>query len=181
MKKNVNEFINSDLSLIKGDEPNVDAKITAKKTTDQVVKAIGQPFMYGAYRRYYLSEKELPHTGKADEYKDDPEKFHNYLKELNEDNEFENYFKKPDNPKNKLKEISRIKAYEVIDRILDRNKQRDSDILQKETLPTIEEIKERETLLLDKLTKIADYVKNEMSEQEKKVILDYFKNQINNG
>lgn len=177
----LSEFINDDMGLINGNVPNVDGKISARKTTDQTVKAVTQPFMYGAYRRYYLSEKELPHTSKADELKDNPKKFHEYLKEINEENSFEDYFKEIKTPKDKLKEISRVKAYEVIEQIFDKNKVKDADLLQKQTLPTIDEIKEKETLLLDKLTKIAEYVKNEMSEQEKKVILDYFKNHINNG
>ena len=51
------------------------------------------------------------------------------------------------------------------------------DIVNRE-LPTIEEIKNKEILLVDKLTKLAEAIKSVMSEEEKKVLLSYFAKQI---
>ena len=51
------------------------------------------------------------------------------------------------------------------------------DIVVKQ-LPTIEEIKGKEILLVDKLTKLAETIKSVMSEEEKRVILSYFAKQI---
>jgi len=51
------------------------------------------------------------------------------------------------------------------------------DIVTRE-LPTIEEIKNKEILLVDKLTKLAEAIKSVMNEEEKKVLLSYFAKQI---
>jgi len=180
MEDNLKEFIDDEMNIISGDQPNLNPKIVAKKTTDSQIKATGQPFMFGSYRRFYMQEDKLSHNEIADQHKETPQKFYEYLKELGEEVEFEKYFKKDDSPKSKLKEVSRIKAYDVIERIL--NKQSVvTDIFEKDELPTIEEIKNKETLLLDKLERIAEYIKNELTESEKKVILNYFTQKINNG
>ena len=51
------------------------------------------------------------------------------------------------------------------------------DIINR-NLPTIEEIKNKEILLLDKLTKIAETIKDVMNEEEKDVIMSYFAEKI---
>ena len=51
-------------------------------------------------------------------------------------------------------------------------------ILRVTKQPTIEEIKNKEILLLDKLTKIAETIKDVMNEEEKNVIMSYFAEKI---
>ena len=175
MEKQVNEFVNADGEPIGSKIPIVDPKTSAKTTTDKSVHMRAQPFMYTVYRRFF-SENELPHTEKADELKDNPKGFHEYLESIGEGDKFESYFQKDDSPQAKLKEISRIKAYEMMEALLS-NKGNNNDIVSKQ-LPTLEEIKNKEVLLVDKLTRLAEAIKNVMNEDEKKVILSYFAKQI---
>lgn len=175
MEKQVNEFINAGGEPIGSKIPNVDPKTSAKTTTDKSISMRAQPFMYTVYRRFF-SENELPHTKKADEMKDNPKGFHEYLESIGEGDKFESYFQKSNSPKDKLKEISRLKAYEMMEALLS-DKRANSDIVSKQ-LPTLEEIKNKEILLVDKLTKIAEAIKNVMNEDEKKVLLSYFAKQI---
>ena len=175
MDNKMNEFVNADGEPIGSKIPIVDPKTSAKTTTDKSVHMRAQPFMYTVYRRFF-GEGELPHTAKADEMKDNPQKFHEYLKSIGEGDKFESYFQKDESPKAKLKEISRIKAYDMMEALL-ANKGTSSDIVTRQ-LPTIEEIKNKEILLVDKLTKLAETIKSVMSEEEKKVLLSYFAQQI---
>ena len=108
--------------------------------------------------------------------KDNPKAFHEYLESIGEGDQFESYFQKDDSPKSKLKEVGRIKAYEMMEALLS-NKGANNDIVTKQ-LPTLEEIKNKEVLLVDKLTRLAEAIKSVMSEDEKKVLLSYFANQI---
>jgi hypothetical protein len=55
---------------------------------------------------------------------------------------------------------------------------RNSTEIIKRNLPTIDEIKNKEILLLDKLTKIAETIKDVMNEEEKNVIMSYFAEKI---
>lgn len=174
MDKNINEFINSDGTLINSKIPKIDPKISAKTTTDKSVKMRSQPYNFTIYN-VKLQETDMPYTKEADEMSDNPEKFYNFLKEKGEENLFEDYFEITD-PKEKLKEISRKKAYGVIETIL--NKRSFSNDVLTKNKPTIEEIKNKEVLLLDKLTKIAETIKELMNEDEKKVILSYFSEKI---
>ena len=171
----VNEFVNPGGEPIGSKIPNIDPKTSAKTTTDKSVRMRAQPFMYTVYRRFF-SENELPHTEKADEMKDNPKAFHEYLESIGEGDQFESYFQKDDSPKSKLKEVGRIKAYEMMEALLS-NKGANNDIVTKQ-LPTLEEIKNKEVLLVDKLTRLAEAIKSVMSEDEKKVLLSYFANQI---
>jgi len=98
------------------------------------------------------------------------------LESIGEGDQFESYFQKDDSPKSKLKEISKIKAYEMMEALL-ATKNDNKDIVNRE-LPTIEEIKNKEILLVDKLTKLAEAIKSVMNEEEKKVLLSYFAKQI---
>ena len=175
MEKEVNEFVNAGGEPIGSKIPITDPKVSAKTTTDKSVRMRAQPFMYTVYRRFF-SESELPHTAKADEMKDNPKGFHQYLETMGEGDKFESYFQKDDSAQAKLKEISRIKAYDMMEALLS-NKGNNQDIMTK-TPPTIEEIKNKEILLVDKLTKLAEAIKNLMSEEEKKVLLSYFAKQI---
>jgi len=175
MENEVNEFVNPGGEPIGSKIPNIDPKTSAKTTTDKSVRMRAQPFMYTVYRRFF-SESELPHTEKADEMKDNPKGFHEYLESIGEGDQFESYFQKDDSPKSKLKEISKIKAYEMMEALL-ATKNDNKDIVNRE-LPTIEEIKNKEILLVDKLTKLAEAIKSVMSEEEKKVLLSYFAKQI---
>lgn len=177
MSNKLDEFIDDDGQLIGGKiPPNLNPKTTARTTTDKHVGMVAQPFMYGVYRRFF-AEGDLPFNEQADAMKDNPEQFHNFLKSKNLGEDFEKYFQKAINPEERLKEISREKAYKVIETILQKSG-KDSDIFPKESLPTIDEIREKETLLLDKLDRIADGLKEQLSEGEKNVLLSHFKNRL---
>lgn len=172
MNKKIDEFVNDGGTLISSKVPNTDPKTTAKTTTDKSMKMRAQPFMYSVYRRFFNEGDNLPHTEKADEFKNNPKKFHSYLQSIGEGESFESYFQKEKSPKDKLKEISKNKAYNVLETLL-ASKNSDEDVFNKEPI-TIDEIKAKETLLLDKLTRIAETIKSIMSEDEKKTILTYF-------
>lgn len=173
----IKEFITDKGTIIKGKTPNIDPKVSAKHTTDRSIKMTTQPFMFGSYRRYYLSEKELTHNKVADDMSNNPKKFYEYLKELGEQDSFEDYFQKESTIKEHIKDIAKNKAIDIIEDILQK-RSKGSDIITKQELPTIEEIEEKEDLLLGNLNKIAEYIKNEMNDGEKKVILDHFKSRI---
>ena len=174
MGNNLKEFINSDMGLIDKKTPdNIDPKTSAKTTTDKSVEMSRQPYNWTIYN-IKLQEKELEHSSKANEFSKNPEGFYKFLESIGESNKFENYFEKID-PKEKLKEISRDKAYKVMETLL--SKRNTTDII-KRNLPTIEEIKNKEILLLDKLTKIAETIKDVMNEEEKNVIMSYFAEKI---
>jgi len=176
MAKQVNEFVNDNGEPIGSKIPIIDPKTSAKTTTDKSVRMRAQPFMYTVYRRFFSEGSELPHTAKADEMKDNPKGFHEYLESIDEGDKFESYFQKDDSPKAKLKEISRMKAYEMMETLIS-SRSGNPDIITR-TMPTLDEIKGKEVLLVDKLTKLAEAIKNVMSEDEKKVILSYFTQQI---
>ena len=178
MANNIKEFVNADGTLISSKIPNTDPKTTAKTTTDKSMGMRAQPFMYSAYRRFF-SEGELPHNEKADEMKDNPEAFHKFLESVNESDKFESYFQKVDDTKDKLKEIAKEKAYKMMETIL-ANRKPQSDVIRK-TPPTIDEIRGKETLLVDKLTKLAQTIKSILSDDEKQVLLSYFNQQMQNG
>jgi hypothetical protein len=172
MNSNVKEFVNSDGTLISGKTPNIDAKTSAKTTTDKSVGMRTQPYNFTVYN-VKLQEKDQPYSKEANEML--AEDFYKFLESVGEEVKFEEYFEISD-PKERLKEISRKKAYKVMETILTK-RSISQDVLTKQP-PTIEEIKNKEILLLDKLAKIADTIKGVMSEDEKKVILSYFSEKI---
>jgi hypothetical protein len=175
MTDNIKEFVNADGKLISSKVPNTDPKTTAKTTTDKSMKMRAQRFMYTVYRRFF-SESELPHTQKADEMKDNPKKFHEYLKTIGEGDNFESYFQKTDT-KAKLDELAKEKAYKMMETLFS-SKKNETDVITKNQM-NIDEIRNKEQLLVDKLTKLAETIKNVMSEDEKKVLLSYFTQKIN--
>lgn len=174
MADKIKEFVNAGGTLINSKIPNTDPKTTAKTTTDKSMKMRAQPFMYSSYRRFF-SEGELPHTKKADELKDKPEDFHKFLESVGQGEAFESYFQKHD-PKAKLAEISKNKAYNMLEKFF-ASRDEKQDIFRK-TTPTLDEIRGKETLLVDKLTKIAEAIKNVMSEDEKRVLVSHFSKMI---
>lgn len=174
MKKNIDEFINSDGTIISSKVPNIDPKISAKTTTDKSVGMRTQPYNFTIYN-VKLQEKEMEYSEEANKMAKTPEKFYKFLESVGATDKFEDYFEVTD-PKERLKEVSRIKARKMVETILSK-KSVSSDVMRKK-LPTIEEIKGKEVLLLDKLTKIAETIKEVMSEDEKNVILSYFNEKI---
>lgn len=175
MANDLNEFINSDMELISKKTPdNIDPKTSAKTTTDKSVKMSRQPYNWTIYN-IKLQEKDLPHSKKANEMSKNPEAFHKFLESIGENEKFNEYFEVAD-PKSKLKEISKAKAYDVMEALLTKRRN-EIDIINR-NLPTIEEIKNKEILLLDKLTKIAETIKDVMNEEEKDVIMSYFAEKI---
>jgi hypothetical protein len=178
MEQNIKELVNADGSLIGGDiPPFIDPKTTAKTTTDKSMRMRAQPFMYTTYRRFFSEGDELIHNAKADEMKDNPEGFHKFLESIGDGNSFEKYFQKDETPEAKLKEVSRSKAYEMMEALLSNRSSNNTEIMRKNP-PTIEEIKNKEVLLLDKLTKIAEAIRGVMNEDEKRVIVSYFSHKI---
>lgn len=176
----IKEFINPDGSVLKSKmPPHIDPKTTSRLTTDKYMKMVSQPFVFANYRRYY-GESVLPYNEEADKLKDDPGKFYEYLKEKKSEATFEQYFV-DDNPKDKLKEIAKFKAIDIIEDIITKRNILNGDFVKKENdLPTIDEVRGKEKLILGKLDKIAQYINGNLSEGEKKVILSYF-NQLMNG
>lgn len=175
MTNNIKEFVNADGKLISSKIPNTDPKTTAKTTTDKSMKMRAQPFLYTVYRRFF-SENELPHTKKADELKDKPKEFHEYLQSIGEGDKFESYFQKVKNPKDKLKEIAKNKALNMMETLFS-SKKNETDVFSKQKV-TIDEIREKEELLLGRLNKLAETIKNVLSEEEKQVLLSYFSEKI---
>lgn len=174
MGENIKEFINSDGNIISSKVPNVDPKTSAKTTTDKSVGMRTQPYNFTIYN-VKLQEKELPYSEEANKMAENPGSFYEFLESVGETEKFEEYFEVSD-PKERLKEISRKKAYKMMETILTK-KSVSTDVMTKQ-LPTIEEIKNKEVLLLDKLTRIAETIKEVMSEDEKRVILSYFSEKI---
>lgn len=174
MEENIKEFINSDGTIISSKIPNIDPKTSAKTTTDKSIKMRSQPYNFTIYN-VKLQEKEMPYSEEANKMANNPENFYKFLESVGESEKFEEYFEISD-VKKRLKEIGRKKAYDVMEALLTKHNN-SNDVITK-TPPTIEEIKNKEVLLLDKLTKIAETIKEVMSEDEKKVILSYFGEKI---
>lgn len=176
----IKEFINPDGSVLKSKvPPYIDPKTTSHMTTDKYMKTVSQPFVFANYRRYY-GESVLPYNEEADKCKDNPGKFYDFLKKKKSEVTFEQYFVN-DDPKTKLKEIAKLKAIDIIEDIITKRNILNGDFVKKETdLPTIDEVRGKEKLILGKLDRIANYIKSNLSEGEKKVILSYF-NSLMNG
>ena len=175
MEDGIKEFVNLDGSIISSKVPNIDPKTSAKTTTDKSVRMRTQPYNWTIYN-VKLQEKELPYSNEANKMAKDPESFYKFLESVGESEKFEEYFEAKSTPESKLKEISKEKAYKMMETLL-AIKNQVGDVLTKQ-VPTIDEIKNKEVLLLDKLTKIAETIKEVMSEDEKKVILSYFGEKI---
>jgi hypothetical protein len=174
MEGSIKEFINSDGTIISSKIPNIDPKTSAKTTTDKSIKMRAQPYNFTIYN-VKLQEKEMQYSEEANKMAKNPEGFYKFLESVGESEKFEEYFEISDT-KNRLKEISRKKAYDFMESLLTKHSN-SSDVITK-TPPTIEEIKNKEVLLLDKLTKIAETIREVMSEDEKKVLLSYFGEKI---
>lgn len=176
----IKEFITPDGSVLKSKmPPNIDPKTTSHLTTDKYMKMVAQPFVFANYRRYY-GESVLPYNEEADKLKDNPGKFYEYLKDKKSEATFEQYFVN-DDPKAKLKEIAKNKAIDIIEDIITKRNILNGDFVKKDSeLPSIDEIRGKEKLILDKLDRIAQYIKSNLADGEKKVILSYF-NDLMNG
>jgi hypothetical protein len=86
---------------------------------------------------------------------------------------------KPADPKDKLKEIAKEKAFKMLETLL--AKRNESDKLITKQLPTIEEIKDKENLILGKFDQLIEFFNQNMNEDEKKVLLSYFQKSLNNA
>ena len=82
------------------------------------------------------------------------------------------------NPKDRLKEIAKEKAFKMLETLL--AKRNESDNLITKKLPTIEEIKDKENLILGKFDQLIEFFNENMNEAEKKVLLSYFEKSLNN-
>lgn len=180
MKIKVQEFIDAENheNLIHGDDHISQSEIKSKSTTDQVVSATRQPVDIANYRRF-PTEASLPFNEQADAMATEPEKFYEFLREKSMEDTFEAYFVEDKSfLKNKLKEAALANALKMAEQILN-HKNTETDVLDK-NIPTIEELKEREGLIITKLEKIGEYCKSHLSPQEKKLIINHF-NRIING
>lgn len=178
MEKNIKEFINPDgTTLISSKIPNIDPKTSAKKTTDASIPMRTQSYNYTIYN-VKLQEKELEHSKKANEMAKEPQKFHEYLKSIGEGEKFEEYFeinesfveKNEKNYESTLRGISRKKAYDVIENLLN-----NIDSENYTGKKTIEEVKTKEPMLVEKFVKMVEAIKTVMDEEDKQILLNYFK------
>ena len=81
-------------------------------------------------------------------------------------------------PKDKLKEIAKEKAYKMLETLL--AKRKDSDYLISRNMPTIDEIKNKEKLLFDKFDNLIEFFRENLNEEEKKLLLSYFEKSLTN-
>ena len=183
---NIKEFIDQDGDIISGDKKYIDYTSTTHDTTDATILKTRQPFVFQNYRRYY-GEAALPFNKEADKCKDDPEKFHKFLYEKGMEHTFEDYFLeakprmkdvKPANPKEELKKVAKERAFKMLEDLLSRKNE--GDRLMPKELPTIEEIKDKENLILGKFDQLIEFFNENMNEAEKKVLLSYFEKSLNN-
>ena len=178
MKKNVKEFIDSEGNLIGGDKPNLNPNTTAKHTTDKTINQSRMPYNFSIYSAK-LQENDMEFSKKADEFKEDPKKFYEYLKGFGKEDKFLDYFERKDQDnqiKEKLKEAAKRKAYEMMEDILKKKKQ-DKDVINKNKV-TIEDIKEKEPALFKKYERLIETLKDELNHEEKMVLVNHFKNKM---
>lgn len=173
----IKEFISDDYAALSDKVPkNIDPKTTSHVTSDKMMRMVAQPFVFVNYRRYY-GEAVLPYNEIADKYKDNPEKFYNFLKKHKAESTFEEYFHEK-TADNALKEIAKQKAIDIIEDIITK-KQIYQDVFNREdTLPTIDEVKDKNKLIFGQLDKIVEYCKHNLSDAEKKLILSYINENI---
>ena len=166
----INEFISDDYGALSNKTPsNVDPKTTSHTTSDKLMRMVGQPFVFTNYRRYY-GEAVLPFNEMADICKNDPEKFYNHLKKHKAESTFEEYFHEK-TPQDTINEIAKNKAIDIIEDIITK-KQIYQDVFNRDdTLPTIDEVKDKNKLIFGQLDKIVEFCKHNLSDSEKKLIL----------
>lgn len=173
----IKEFISDDYGALSHKTPsNVDPKTTSHVTSDKLMRMVAQPFVFVNYRRYY-GEAILPYNEEADQCKDNPEKFYNFLKKHKAESTFEEYFHEK-TPDEQINEIAKNKAIDIIEDIITK-KQIYQDVFNREdTLPSIDEVKDKNKLIFGQLDKIVEYCKNNLSDAEKKLILSYINENI---
>lgn len=174
------EFISDDYGALNDKTPsNLDPKTTSHTTSDKLMKMVGQPFVFTNYRRYY-GESVLPFNNEADNYKDKPEKFYNFLKKNKSESTFEEYFHEK-KPSDEINEIAKQKAIDIIEDIITK-RQIYQDVFNRknDSTTTIDEVKESNKLIFGQLDKIIEFVKNNLDESQKRLILSYINENINN-
>lgn len=173
----IKEFISDDYAALSNKVPkNIDPKTTSHVTTDKLMRMVAQPFVFTNYRRYY-GEAILPYNDVADNCESDPEKFYNFLKKHKAESTFEEYFHE-EHPDNKINEVAKQKAIDIIEDIITK-KQIYQDVFNREdTLPNIDEVKNKNKLIFGQLDRIMEYCKNNLSDSEKKIILSYINENI---
>ena len=178
-KKDINEFITPDYgSLSSKMPPDTNAKGESHITSDKMMRMVAQPFVFVNYRRYY-GEAELPYSEEADKFAKNPEKFYEFLKSKGAEKEFESYFTNEKPVEDKLKNVKKEKFIKMLEVILTK-KDIENDVFSKDdgNLPTMDEVKDKNKLIFGHLDKILEFVKQNMDEKEKKLILSYIKENI---
>lgn len=93
---------------------------------------------------------------------------------------FEAYFVEvKQDPKKELQELAKENALKMTERLLSQRGSSNDVVRKPEPLPTIDEIKSKDGLIVGKLERIAEYCKTNLSEGERKVILSHFNKLIN--
>lgn len=180
----IKEFIEDDGTLINSKmPPNINRMATSKSTTDQHVAASRQGMVWMNYRRFYgETDETLPFTKEADKWEKDPESFFKFLKSKGKQYEFKKYFVRKEEKKDvksTLNETARIKMQELVNDLV--SKRREEELVKKdsEDKPTIDQLKERETVLIKKITTVAESIKSVFTEDECDVIIDYIEQIVN--
>lgn len=184
--KDIKEFIDADGMIISGDKKHVDYKNTSHDTTDAAILKTRQPFVFQNYRRYY-GEATLPFNEEADKHKESPEKFYDFLYKKGLENTFESYFiefvdkkdVKSVESEEDIDESEKELSFKMLEDLMSKGEER--GIITTETPMTIEEIRDKENLILGKFDRIIEFFNENMNESEKKVLLDYFKKSMSNG
>lgn len=83
------------------------------------------------------------------------------------------------NLKDKLKEAARANAWKLAEQLLNQKKKEDSDIINKTPIPSIEQLKEKEGIIIEKLDKLMEFCKNNFTPTENKALISYFNSTLN--
>lgn len=177
MRKKLYEFVDSNGFLIKGAIPNIDPKVSAKHTTDKSIAQSRQSYNWTIYN-VKLQENPLEYSKDLETMGGDPEKFYQFLKNKGQQEKFKDYFQRNDadsnGNNNQNQQQSQVGVSETL---LPKSSSTNRDFVPKNRV-SIEEIKQKETLLLDKLTKIAEAMKSCLNEEEKNEVISYFKEKM---
>lgn len=183
-KQQIKEFINDDGTLVNSKmPPNINKMNSSSSTTDQHVAASRQGMVWMNYRRFYGEADELlPFEKEADKWEHSPEDFFNFLKAKGKTNEFKKYFaEKVDKKavKSALDEAATKNMKQLVEDLI--AKKREDELVKKtdEDKPTIDSIKEREPVLMKKITAIAESIKSVFEDSERDVIIEYIEQIVN--
>lgn len=197
-KKQLDEFINKDGTLINKNVPdNINPKTSSKSTTDQFIRATTQQRgLHGFFRAY--GEAELPYNDIADQYQESPEEFFMFLQTKGEEEQFGQYFQKREDDESSESEIINpadvdqdIEVVQTTTNQPNPETEVTTEPEEKIDRPSIrkpksavyegimKEFKSSDKIISGKLDRILEYVNNSCSENQREAILEYCKNVVN--